>query len=160
MNALHTQFKSAIHLRCFLHFRGNLEDKLADIGISKANAQEFLKDVFRSPALLEIGLVDTEVTELDKEFGDLKDAWDKCEVAFSGTAIPSFHQWLERNCLEEVRNCMLKDKREQAGLGSPPEPFYTIQELRTQTPSRVQATTAPGICSDHEGFASGAKTGD
>ena len=125
VNALHTQFKSAIHLRCFLHFRGNLQDKLADIGISRPNAQEFLKDVFGNPALLENGLVDAEVTELDDEFDNLKDAWDKHEVALSGRAFPSFHQWFKRNCLEEVRNCMLKDKREQAGLGSPPEPFYT-----------------------------------
>ena len=122
MNALHTQFKSAIHLRCFLHFRGNLQDKL---GISKTNAQEFLKDVFGSLALLETGLVDAEVTELDKEFDDLKDTWDKREVALSGRSVPSFHQWFKRNCLEEVCNCMLKDKREQTGLGSPPEPFYT-----------------------------------
>ena len=125
VNALHTQFKSAIHLRCFLHFRGNLEDKLANIGISKTNAQEFLRDVFGNPAVLEDGLVDADVAELDKDFRNLKDVWNEREVALSGASSPSFHQWFERNCLEEVHKCMLKDKCEQAGLGSPPEPFYT-----------------------------------
>ena len=43
--ALHTQFRLATHLRCFLHFRANVESKLAELGISKPNAQEFLKDI-------------------------------------------------------------------------------------------------------------------
>ena len=52
--ALHTQFRFATHLGCFffLHFRGNVESKLAELGISKPNAQEFLKDIFGNPALL------------------------------------------------------------------------------------------------------------
>ena len=49
-NALQVQFKSAIHLRCFLHFRGNLEAKLSDLGVSKSDAQEFVKDVLGNPA--------------------------------------------------------------------------------------------------------------
>lgn len=111
MNALHTQFQSAIHLRCFLHFSGNLEDKLANLGISKANAQEFIRDVLGYPALLQNGLVDAEVTELDKEFADLQVVWDEREASLStsGTTCPSFHQWFKRNCLEEVHG-MLKDK--------------------------------------------------
>ena len=111
MNALHTQFQSAIHLRCFLHFRGNLEDKLANLGISKANAQEFIRYVLGNPALLENGLVNAEVTELDKEFADFQVVWDEHEVSLStsGTTCPSFHQSFKRNCLEEVRHCMLKD---------------------------------------------------
>ena len=36
--ALHTQFRFATHLRCFLHFRGDVESKLAELGISKPNA--------------------------------------------------------------------------------------------------------------------------
>ena len=39
--ALHTQFRFATHLRCFLHFRGNVESKLAELRISKPNEQEF-----------------------------------------------------------------------------------------------------------------------
>ena len=36
--ALHTQFRFATHLCCFLHFQGNVESKLAELGISKPNA--------------------------------------------------------------------------------------------------------------------------
>ena len=91
----------------------------------KTNAQDFLKDVFGNPALLENWLVDADVKELDKYFAELKDVWDEREVALSGTTSPSFHQWFKRNYLEEVRNCMLKDTQEHAGLESLPEPFYT-----------------------------------
>ena len=145
VNALHTQFKSAIHIRCFLHFRGNLEDKLANLGISKTNAQEFIRDVLGNPALLENGLVDAEITELDKEFADLQKVWDEREASLSTSdaACPSFHQWFKRNCLEEVRNCMLKDKREQAGLGSPPEPFYTNDVESKNRVLKLQAEYKP-----------------
>ena len=124
-NALHTQFKLALHLRCFLHFRGNLENKLSELGISKANAQEFIKDVFGNPALLEDGLVDAEASELDQEFSNLKPVWDNREIVLSGRSQAHFHGWFKKNCLEVVRKNMLKETREQAGLGSPPEPFYT-----------------------------------
>ena len=87
VNALHTQFQSAIHLRCFLHFRGNLEDKLANLGISKANAQEFIRDVLGNPALLENGLVDAEVTELD--IADFQVVWDEREASLSTSALLS-----------------------------------------------------------------------
>ena len=145
VNALHTQFQSAIHLRCFLHFRGNLEDKLANLGISKANAQEFIRDVLGNPALLENGLVDAEVTELDKEFADFQVVWDEREVSLStsGTTFPSFHQWFRRNCLEDVRHCMLKDKREEAGLGSPPDPFYTNDVESKNRVLKLQAEYKP-----------------
>ena len=124
-NALHTQFKLALHLRCFLHFRGNLENKLSELGISKANAQEFIKDVFGNPALLEDGLVDAEASELDQEFSNLKPVWDNREIVLSGRSQAHFHGWFKKNCLEVVRKNMLKETREQAALGSPPEPFYT-----------------------------------
>lgn len=145
VNALHTQFQSAIHLRCFLHFCGNLEDKLANFGISKANAQQFIRDVIGNLALLENGLVDAEVTELDKEFADLQVVWDEHEASLStsSTTCPSFHQWFKRNCLEEVRKCMLKDKREEAGLGSPPDPFYVNDVESKNHVLKLQAEYKP-----------------
>ena len=124
-DALHTQFRVAMHLRCFLHFRGNLESKLADLGISKSGAQEFLKDVFGNPVLLEEGLVDADSAELDEEFESLKKTWDDRECSLVNTTQAHFHDWFRSNSLEVIRKCMLKEKREAAGLGSPPEPFYT-----------------------------------
>ena len=66
VNAPHTQFISAIHLRCFLHCQ-----MLASPGISKANAQEFIKDVLGNPTLLENGLVDAKATKRDEKFPEL-----------------------------------------------------------------------------------------
>ena len=60
----------------FFHFWGNVESKLAELRISKPNAQEFLKDIFGNPALLEEGLVDADSAELDDEFLSLKEIWD------------------------------------------------------------------------------------
>ena len=45
-NALHTVFDKALHLRCFLHFKGNLEAKLHDLNIPKRERVMFLQDVF------------------------------------------------------------------------------------------------------------------
>ena len=123
--ALQTQFRFATHLRCFLHFRGNVESKLADLGISKPNAQEFLRDIFGNPTLLEEGLVNADSAELDKEFESLKKTWDDRECALLNAPRAHFHDWFRTNSLEVIRKCMLKEKREAAGLGSPPEPFYT-----------------------------------
>ena len=109
----------------FWHFRGNVQSKLAELRISKPNAQEFLKDIFGNPALLEEGLVDAESAELDDEFLSLKEIWDRRERSLLNTSHAEFHDWFQANSLEVVRNCMLKEKRVSAGLGSPPDPFYT-----------------------------------
>ena len=71
------------HLCCFLHFRGNIESKLSELGISKANAREFIHDIFGNPALFEEGLVDAEAYSLDAEFEALKSVWNERERALS-----------------------------------------------------------------------------
>ena len=55
-NAFSAVFNDAIHLRCFLHFKGNLDDKLKKLGIPKTHRIEFLRDVFGNPTALEEGL--------------------------------------------------------------------------------------------------------
>ena len=45
-NAFQTVFSKATHLRCFLHFRGNLDSKLKEYNIPKSLRIEFLRDVF------------------------------------------------------------------------------------------------------------------
>ena len=67
-------------------------------------------------------MVDAEPSEFNEQFANLKTTWDDREASL-GSLKPCFHDWFEKNCLEEVRNCMLKEKRELVGLGSPPEPF-------------------------------------
>ena len=123
--ALHTQFKYATHLRCFLHFRGNIESKLSELGISKASSREFIHDIFGNPILLEEGLVDADADSLDAEFESLKSVWNERESSLSNCSQPQFHSWFQTHSLDVVRKCMLRNKRESAGLGSPPDPYYT-----------------------------------
>ena len=40
-NAMHIVFDKAIHLRCFLHFRGNLDSKLKELHIPNTNELNF-----------------------------------------------------------------------------------------------------------------------
>ena len=47
----------------------------------------------------------------------LKEKWDK--------EAPGFFDWFSENKIMTVESCMLKPVREFAGLGSPPDPFYT-----------------------------------
>ncbi len=44
-NALAATFPSAQHVRCFLHFRGNIERKLQDLGLPRAVSNEIVKDI-------------------------------------------------------------------------------------------------------------------
>ena len=38
---------------------------------------------------------------------------------------PSFYHWFVKHCKDVVARHMICDVRERAGLGSPPEPYYT-----------------------------------
>lgn len=98
--ALHIQFKYATHLRCFLHFQGNRESKLSELGISKASACEFIHNNFGNPALLQEGLVDASTDSLDAEFNAFKSVWDARESALSNCSQPQFHGWFQANSRE------------------------------------------------------------
>ena len=61
VQACHSQFSNAIHLRCWLHFKDNLRNKLErDLHLSKAVAQEFISDIMGKVSSLERGLLDAE----------------------------------------------------------------------------------------------------
>ena len=59
-SAFSTVFENAFHLRCFLHFKGNLESRLREYGIPKHMQVEFLRDIFGDPTNAEDGLIDAE----------------------------------------------------------------------------------------------------
>ena len=80
IQAFSTAFSGAVHLRCFLHFRGNVEDKLRNIRIPSVAAKEFVHDILGNPAHLKTGLVDSENEgELDSMLSSLKAVWNKRE---------------------------------------------------------------------------------
>ena len=73
-NAMHVVFDKPVHLRCFLHFKGNLVTKLRDFGIPRHDRIEFLRDVFGNPEELETEIVDVET---DEEFRELVESLEK-----------------------------------------------------------------------------------
>ena len=123
-NAFQTVFTSAKHLRCFLHYKSNLDDKLKKLHVPKSVRTEFLRDIFGNLAELEEGLVDAEDEECyEGSLCSLQNIWNDREREFSD--LPSFYEWFINNCKDTVKSSMLKLVRIAAGLGNPPQPFYT-----------------------------------
>lgn len=58
--AFATTFSKAVHVRCFLHFHVNIEQKLWSLNLPITVASEIVKDVMGSPSSLTRGLVDAE----------------------------------------------------------------------------------------------------
>ena len=124
VKAFSTAFPNAIHLRCFLHFRGNIEEKLRQLKLPSVVVKAFVHDVLGNPAQLEFGLVDAEdEAEFDSTLASLKVVWNEREKPYNSP--PQFHSWFQVNCRGTVVENMLRPVRERALLGSPPQPYYT-----------------------------------
>ena len=122
--ALSATFPKAQHVRCFLHFQQNIEHKLRELGIPTSASIEVVKDIMGSPMQLQCGLVDCDTKEkLDEMLASYKNRWSEIEKPYHSP--PVFHSWFMKNCRNTVANCMLLSVRENAGLGSPPSPYYT-----------------------------------
>ena len=84
VNALSTVFPHAIHLRCFLHFRGNIEAKLRQLNLPQSVAKEFIYDIFGNVSQLQQGLVDAEdETKLDSMLTSFQSTWNEREAPFN-----------------------------------------------------------------------------
>ena len=124
VNAFSAVFPKAIHLRCFLHFRENIVRKLQQLRVPTAVIDEFKKDIFGNPQQLELGLVDSESEcDLDAKLKVLKKKWDERETPFNSPQ--EFHSWFMEHGRDVVATTMIRPVRETAGLGSPPQPYYT-----------------------------------
>ena len=53
----------------------------------------------------------------------LEDRWNATETPFNSP--PLFHAWFTEHGISVIAASMLSSLREKAGLGSPPEPYYT-----------------------------------
>lgn len=122
-NAFHTVFNKAVHIRCFLHFKGNLDSKLQELSIPKHERIEFLRDVFGNPLELEYGLIDADDDKFEASLKSLEHVWKEREKVYHDP--PQFYDWFLKNSKDPIKKTMLKSRRIQAGLGNPPEPFYT-----------------------------------
>jgi len=88
VNALSTVFPHAIHLRCFLHFRGNIEAKLRQLNLPQSVAKEFIYDIFGNVSQLQQGLVDAEdETKLDSMLTSFQSTWNEREAPFNSPPV-------------------------------------------------------------------------
>ena len=123
-NALAATFPCAQHVRCFLHFRGNIERKLDGLNIPRAIASEIVKDIMGCPTQLQHGLVDSDsVNRFDDMLAGFRARWNELEKPYNSP--PVFHGWFVKHCRDVIVKYMLPYVREKAGLGSPPSPYYT-----------------------------------
>ena len=123
-DAFTSVFTSALHVRCFLHFRGNLEAKLSSLGIPKEDRIEFLHDVFGNPSKLEEGLVDAaDEQEFETTLSEFQKIWNAREEKYNNP--PQFYNYFVANCQEAVQTSMLKPHRVHVGLGDSLDPYYT-----------------------------------
>ena len=117
-NAFSVQFAQACHVRCFLHFRDNCKAKLLEMKVSNDAMLEIIQDIFGSLIRGKPGLVDAFTT------GDLRNQFDQLKTKWESVAS-GFHNWFFEYKLQEIEDSMLSPIRQAAGLGNPPEPFYT-----------------------------------
>ena len=117
-NAFATEFSRAHHVRCFLHFRDNCKAKLHEMKVSSDSVLEIIQDILGSFLRGKQGLVDACSSE------DLRDKLYSMQGRWEIIA-PGFFWWFLQHKVPVIQSSMLATVRESAGLGSPPEPFYT-----------------------------------
>ena len=128
IEALAHNFPYAIQLRCFLHFKKNIERKLLELGLPSSISHEFLNDIFGSRCgnTYQEGLVDSaSKQEFDERLEALKQVWDSREGPFAPSSGPRFYSYFLQYQADVVRYHMRRDLRESVGLGSPPLQFTT-----------------------------------
>ena len=123
-NALKSCFPSAIHLRCFLHFKGNIERKLYELQIPSNVAKEYVADIMGRPTRFQLGLVDARNSaHLDEMLVKIRKVWNEREKPYNSP--PIFHTWFLQYQRDIISQSMVQEVRIKAGLGNPPIPYYT-----------------------------------
>ena len=121
------EFRYATHLTCFTHIRRNIKMRLHEQKFPESAAREILNDVFgcQQGEVFSEGLADTMSNdEFEAKLATLESRWGKIEESNAGTQ-PGFFGWSVQHKAETMKSTMLRPIREQAGLGSPPQPFTT-----------------------------------
>ena len=102
MTVFQTVFTRAKHLRCFLHFKSNLEDRLKKLSLPKSVRIKFLHYVFGNPTEFEEGLVDAKDEDCyEASLCSLQRLWNEREEKYNDP--PSFFDWFVKNCKEAVK---------------------------------------------------------
>jgi len=135
VNAFENAYPDAIHLRCFKHFRDNIERKLKSLNFDSTTCEEILADIFGTvdSEQTQLGLVDaTDSDDFASKLMALQDRWNELELTGKqvvpsqfGSCEPEFYDWFISEESSVVRNHMIQSVRSEAKLGEPPEKFFT-----------------------------------
>ena len=128
IEALGHNFPHAIQLRCFIHSRKNVQEKLKQFGVNSKTISEFLADIFgrQIGTVKENGLVDScSEQEFDSKLEELESVWDEREKPFCTESGPKFYRYFKQYHATVVKHNMSRYVRESAGLGCPPTIFTT-----------------------------------
>ena len=128
VEAFSHNFQYSIQLRCFIHFRKNVEEKLKSLGLPSVVCEQFLDDIFgkRVGNTIQEGLVHCcSSDEIEQCLIKLKPIWDVREAPYAPSSGPRFYDSFCKYQADVVKYHMRKDLREMAGLGSPPCIFTT-----------------------------------
>jgi hypothetical protein len=108
----------------------NVERYLHDHNFPSSTIRKYIHDIFGwndDEGLYHEGLVDNfDSKNFHLQLTSLKSSWDQLEKhSFPSKNTTSFHDWFTRIKAPEFIESTLRSLREDAGLGSPPKPFYT-----------------------------------
>lgn len=123
-DAFSHEFRYAVRLTCFIHFRQNVKRKLQELNYPGSDIKEILDDLFgcRQGSTLSEGLVDSSSEEeFDGKLSVLEEKWEK----LGGSLESGIYEWFVQYKASTMKSTMIKNVREEAGLGVPPEPFST-----------------------------------
>jgi hypothetical protein len=126
IEALSHNFPDALQLRCSIHLKRNIAEKLKSRGISSSDIQEFLADIFGKQCgnTFQEGLIDSKnAVDFHHRLKACKVLWEERDAILDDA--PSFFDYFNHHYATIISNTMLKDVRTAAGLGSPPSKFTT-----------------------------------
>ena len=115
------EFRYALNLTCFIHFRRNIKQQLQERGFPPHAITEIVDDVMggQKGSVFCEGLVDCSSNdEFQQKLLMLKERWQE----FDGGG---FHEWFCEHKAAVIEETMLKPIREDACLGCPPHSFTT-----------------------------------
>lgn len=128
VEALSHNFPIAKQLRCFIHLKRNITEKLKERGISSSDMQEFLADIFGKHVgtVYWEGLVSAEdCNDFDAKLANCERVWKDREAKYNVEWRSSFFDYFTKNYSGIICHCMLKDLRISVGLGVPPAIYTT-----------------------------------
>ena len=120
------EFRYATHLTCFIHFRRNMKRELNERGFTSKATNDVIDDILgcqKGNVFCE-GLVDCkDQDDVHQKLKLLEKRWEDLEDQQG--LQHGFYQWFCEHKVHTVEQSMLKQVREDAGLGCPPDPFTT-----------------------------------